>query len=285
MADSGGLINLGELSKPATVLIEKISDAIGGVFRPYQIRRIAEAQAEADRIQAVSQIEITEMQHRAVQRFFAEEAKKQMNIESITEKALCGVDAEADPSKVDDDWITHFFDSCRLISDDEMQQLWAALLASEANGPGTHSKRTVTVLSTLDKKDAMLFQKLCSFGWQIGYVTPLVYEIGDPIYADNGISFISLKHLDNLGLLSFEPLAGYKRQGASKRAIVHYYGKLVSIEFKKDANNFIDIGHVLLSQAGLEPAPICTAQPIEGFMEYVMDQWKRKGYVAEQVNA
>ena len=29
------LINLGELSKPATVLIEKISDAVGGVFKPY----------------------------------------------------------------------------------------------------------------------------------------------------------------------------------------------------------------------------------------------------------
>ena len=29
------LINLGELSKPAAVLIEKISDAVGGVFKPY----------------------------------------------------------------------------------------------------------------------------------------------------------------------------------------------------------------------------------------------------------
>ena len=28
------LINLGDLSKPATVLVEKISDAIGGIFKP-----------------------------------------------------------------------------------------------------------------------------------------------------------------------------------------------------------------------------------------------------------
>jgi len=38
MAQGGGLINLGELSKPPTVLIEKISDAIGEIFKPYQIR-------------------------------------------------------------------------------------------------------------------------------------------------------------------------------------------------------------------------------------------------------
>ncbi len=31
------LAKLGDLTKPATVLIEKISDAVGGVFKPYQI--------------------------------------------------------------------------------------------------------------------------------------------------------------------------------------------------------------------------------------------------------
>ena len=44
------LINLGELSKPATVLIEKISEAVGGTFKPYQIVRVAKAEAQADRI-------------------------------------------------------------------------------------------------------------------------------------------------------------------------------------------------------------------------------------------
>jgi len=41
------LANLGELTKPASVLIEKISDAVGGVFKPYQIVRVAKAEAEA----------------------------------------------------------------------------------------------------------------------------------------------------------------------------------------------------------------------------------------------
>ena len=77
----GGFINLGDLSKPATVLIEKISDAIGGIFRPYQIRRIAQAEGEAEKIRTLSQIEITDLQRRAIQRFVVEEAKKQQNIE------------------------------------------------------------------------------------------------------------------------------------------------------------------------------------------------------------
>ena len=58
MADSHSLINLGELSKPVTVLIQKISDALGGYFKPWQIRRIAQAEAEADKIAALAEIEI-----------------------------------------------------------------------------------------------------------------------------------------------------------------------------------------------------------------------------------
>jgi hypothetical protein len=38
MDNEKSLINIGELAKPATVLVEKISEAIGGYFKPYQIR-------------------------------------------------------------------------------------------------------------------------------------------------------------------------------------------------------------------------------------------------------
>jgi hypothetical protein len=33
------LINLGDLSKPMTALIEKISEAMGGLFKPIQVVR------------------------------------------------------------------------------------------------------------------------------------------------------------------------------------------------------------------------------------------------------
>ncbi len=56
------LISLGESSKPATVLVEKISEAVGGIFKPYQIVRVAEAAAQADRVRAESQIEISDPQ-------------------------------------------------------------------------------------------------------------------------------------------------------------------------------------------------------------------------------
>jgi hypothetical protein len=50
----GGLVSLEGLTKPATVLIEKISDAIGTLYRPRQIVREARAEAEAEKIKALA---------------------------------------------------------------------------------------------------------------------------------------------------------------------------------------------------------------------------------------
>jgi len=88
MDENTSLINIGELSRPATVLVEKISDAVGGIFKPYQIVRVAKAEAQAERVRAESQIEISDLQRRAFHRFLNEEATKQKNIEDITQKAL-----------------------------------------------------------------------------------------------------------------------------------------------------------------------------------------------------
>ena len=157
------LINLGDLTKPADTLIKKISNAVGVLFEPRQIKRVAEAKAEAARIGAQSEIEITELQHRAARRWIEEEAQQQKNMEDVTAKALLQLDENATPDSIEDDWIVNFFDKTRIVSDNEMQNLWARILTGEANAPGTYSKRTVNFLSDLDKSEANLFTKLCGF--------------------------------------------------------------------------------------------------------------------------
>src|SRR5262249_33953518 len=80
MADKA-LISLGELSRPATVLIEKISNAVGGICKPWQLVRVAKAEAEVERIRKESEIEVTDLHRRAIHRFVVEEAQRQANIE------------------------------------------------------------------------------------------------------------------------------------------------------------------------------------------------------------
>lgn len=280
------LINLGELAKPANTLVEKISDAIGGIARPWQIVRVAEAEAKAEKIQAVTQVEITKLQRRAMVRFLAEEAKRQNNIESITAKALPEVSPEAKPETMEDDWIANFFDRCRLISDEEMQSLWARVLSGEANSPGRFSRRTVDLLGTLDKSDAMLFARLCCFVVHLvapsGAPCTLVYDQNHDIYTNQGVNFESLAHLDSIGLVRFLELAGYSQAGLTQKANVFYFETGIWIEFSQPENNQLQLGKVLLTQAGLQLSSIVTASPVEGFPDYVREQWRKFGYKTEK---
>jgi len=276
------LAKLGDLTKPATVLIEKISDAVGGIFKPYQIVRVAKAEAEADRIGAESQIQVTDLHRRAMHRFLEEEAKRQLNIEDITQKALPILEEKSAPQNVEDDWITNFFDKCRIVSDDDMQQLWSRILAGEANRPGAFSKRTVNLLADLDKGDADLFTRLCGFAWQVGNIVPLVFDTQGDVYNRHGINFDLLGHLESLGLIQFNDIAGFQRVKLPNNITVFYYGRPVELRFPKDADNALDLGKVLLTRAGHELAPVCRSTPADGFFEYVYDRWAGQSLVAKK---
>lgn len=279
MSDGNSLINLGGLSKPATVLIEKVSDAVGGIFRPIQIKRVAKAEVEADKIKALANIEISEIEQRAMQRLVHEEGKKQENIEQITADAVSQLNEEATPENIDDDWIANFFDKCHLISDREMQSLWSRLLAGEANKPGSYSKRTVALISNLDKSDARLFTNLLSFGWFLGDVVPLIYDEQNDIYKQKGINFNTLNHLDDLGLITFGAVSSFQRLNLPQSITVGYYREPFTIEFQSKENNSIDLGKVLLTQAGQQLAPVCGSVPSNEFKQYVLEKWQNMDYI------
>jgi len=273
------IAKLGDLTKPATVLIEKISDAVGGVFKPYQVVRLAKAEAEAGLIRAESEIQVTDLHRRAMHRFVEEEAKLQSNIEGITQKAIPLLKDESSPQDVEDDWITNFFDKCRIVSDEEMQRLWSSVLASEANTPGAFSKRTVNLLADLDKSDAELFARLCGFGWMIGNVVPLVFDTQAEIYERHGINFGSLSHLESLGLIQFNDISGFERLKLPKSFYVLYYMQPLELTLPKETDNRLELGKVLLTKAGQELAPVCDSHPIDGFFDFVYNRWSKQSYV------
>ena len=284
MEEPKSLVNIGDLAAPATTLIEKISDAVGGAFRPQQIRRVAKAEADAEVIRARAEIEVSDIKRRALERFVEEEAKKQANMESIADKALLQLDDEASPENMEDDWITNFFDKSRLISNAEMQVLWSRLLAGEANKPGKFSKRTIDILASLDKSDAETFSKLCSFAVELGDLVPLIYDVEADIYTHNGIGFNSIIYLENLGLVHHEGVAEYVRRGLNEYGYVPYFDKRLYIRFSDPAPE-LNLGKVLFTQIGQQLAEIVSAVPVEEFDTYLKEKWVQLGYKVDPEEA
>ncbi|EKE02418.1 MAG: hypothetical protein ACD_20C00391G0012 [uncultured bacterium] len=281
MGEGNSLINLGDLSKPVTVLLEKISDAIGIVYEPHQIKRIAKAEVEADKIRALGKIEVNELEQRALVRFVNEETKKQINMEEIIKEAISGVNQNARPEDIEDDWISNFFEKSRLISDKEMQLLWANILSGESNKPGTFSKRTVNFMSSLDKNEAMLFKNLCSFAWE--GLGPLIFEPNAEIYNKNSIDFGSLQHLDSIGLINFNILSDFLLKLVSNEVLINYYGKPLYIKFNKVEDNVLKFGKVNFTQIGKELSNIVNTDSNPDFFKYTISQLKENNPNIEKI--
>lgn len=282
MDEGTSIANIGDLAKPATVLIEKISEAVGGLCKPWQIRRVAQAEAEAEKIREVAKIEIGELHRRALVRFIAEETRKQMNMEAITEQALGQLEDGAKPEQMENDWIAHFFEKSRIVSDQEMQALWARILAGEANRPGSYSKRTVNLLGVIDKEDAVAFVRLCSFVWMIhNRPTPLIYEYEDAFYQTRGISFRFLKHLETLGLISLA-IDGISRPGLRGETVAAYYDTHVTLGTDKEEPWRLQLGQVIFTDSGEQLSRVCQAPAIPEYLDYTLRGWMANGYVTSR---
>jgi hypothetical protein len=148
-------------------------------------------------------------------------------------------------------------------------------LAGEANAPGTYSKRTVNFLADLDKIDAELFTKLCAFGWQIGDVVPLIFDLKAEIYKRHNINFNTLIHLESIGLIQFGSVADFQRLNLPKRFGVTYYGRVLVLQMPAETDNNLEIGKVLLTKVGQQLVPISGSKPIDGFWDYVSKRWEK----------
>ncbi|MHB1158026.1 MAG: DUF2806 domain-containing protein [Phycisphaerales bacterium] len=272
------LINIGELSKPATVLVKRVSDLFAGYFKPYQMKRIASAEVEADRIRSLGQIETEGLCERAVRRFVADEMRKQENIEAITNMALPDVRDDAKPDNIDEDWLTNFFEQCKNISDEQMQALWSRLLSGQANTPGQFSRRTVNFVASLDTQDAKIFKSFCGFIVNSGDL-PLIYEASyeDSIYSRNDINFRTLEHLDAIGLIKFSAVTEYRLSKAVTLIPIQYFHETYLLQTDAKEPVPLDIGSAVLTNVGIELARICNPQPITGFVEYLAGRWLEQG--------
>ena len=221
------------LSDPLKRLVEVVAEGIGGVSRPfllrknadakaYEIKTIAEAIADSQKLlgavkydrgeiviesnQGKGALELPEatFDSRVVSRMAYQEAKRQSNLERITQIAADDFDGteEIGSDRPDSDWTTRFFRIAEDITTDEMQALWGKVLAGEVKRPGSFSLRTLEMLKNISQKEAEIFTR----------VARIAFTSGDKVFVPNidkgkflndhfGIDFSDLLLLQEIGLL------------------------------------------------------------------------------------
>src|SRR5258708_4624244 len=122
-----------DLGPAAKALVEKIASAIETLYTPLGTIFQAHVDVLAGKIRAEGEIEVEVVRRRALERLLAEETKKQSNLEAIYGKTFQLLEPEVSTTTIEqmnEDWIVFHSEKARLVSDEEMQTLWARVLAS-----------------------------------------------------------------------------------------------------------------------------------------------------------
>ena len=93
-------------------------------------------------------------------KYFPSENRNIISVVQETSKLLEGKEIPA--HELDHQWISRFFHYVQDVYDEEMQILWAKVLAREIECKGSISLRTLRVLSEFDQETYELFRRLCS---------------------------------------------------------------------------------------------------------------------------
>ncbi len=200
------LVNLDALSKPLTKLIEVVAGGIGTLYAPFGTVRNAKADAKAMIIRANTEKEIASLNDRAHSRLMHQESLRQENLESISNKAAYELPDTVSDKPVDQDWLLQFLNRAQDVCDEEMQIIWARILAGEVAKPGTYAKRTLQFLESLDKTEAEAFTKLCSYtfrdqrDWFVLFLNQQLTEAAQLAMGSSGF----IDHFIGIGLISSE---------------------------------------------------------------------------------
>lgn len=224
--------------------------------------------------------------------FIAEQTLYYDNIKAIGNRAAPNINEDAKAENVRKDTITHLREKGKIVSDEEMQEVLAGILAEEMNTPGSFSKKTIDVVSSLDRSDVEMFSQLCSFAVKkfVSVENPnspvaltvvisehlLIFNEVHKVYQGKGITFTSLQDLASLGLLTYTSLGTHMpaiktsmRWGLS--------GNGFSMIVEVPAGQTMDYGRVMLTRAGKELSRICKSEIVPEFSSYIMEEYKERG--------
>jgi len=256
MADpvaAGGIAGaIAAASAPLTKLVETVSAGLGRVYEPTHQRRMARAEGDKMVILANAANEVTDLQRRAAERWLAVESIRQQNIEAIADKAGRELPPTVGESPVEPSWTAKFFDSCKDVSQEEMQTLWARLLAGEVAAPGSFSLRTLQVLATLSPAEARLFDVLCSLVMHEN--GPFIFEDRKDFLQAKGLGFSARQLLAQAGLIQVHS-QGVQRLRHRGALILFPIGEgplLAGLTGTPDLPTNYELGTVTLTQAGTE---------------------------------
>ena len=200
--------------------------------------------------------EATLIQNDMKDRILYQQLKKEKNIYNTLNFTMNELENETKVSeeKVNEDWITRFFNTIEDINNEQLQQLWAKILAGEIKQPNSYSLRTLELLKNLSFKEAELFSKIGNLSIQNQSKTSYFIPSNKELLKKFDINFSDIVLLKDLDLIHSNELSFDIEKAVIDSSAYLFYGKeLIKLDLKKDTKinlriySFTSIGKELLN--------------------------------------
>ena len=112
---------------------------------------------------------------------------------------------------------------------------------------------------------------MSTFGWDFLEFVLLIFDSESIIYKSCDITFSALKHLDDIGLITFNNIIGFIQTDLPKYVLLGYYDNWVCLNLPKDEENQFELGKVYLTQVGRELSKFCGPEPSSEYFDYIVE--------------
>lgn len=263
------LINITDLTglkEPLIKLIDTVGGAVKIATQPWVTKRNAKADAEAIGILSNTlgnpygeitynnanfsiTVKPNTIEEAAITRMVETEVRRQLNIDSVISKTANILETKETVSDipVDRDWLSRYLNYIQDISNEDMQNIWAQILAGEIEQPSSFSLRTLDFIKSINSKEANIIQKVLKYALDDGE-SAFIYG-GKNFLKCFDIPFLESFLLEELNIAT-DNLAKPIFSNESKVArIAHTNDYLV---IKNNSSSVIDIPAMKLTTLGYE---------------------------------
>jgi hypothetical protein len=194
-------------------------------------------------------------------------------LEKFEEAALAMESHKIPIGEVNPDWYNQFFERAKLVSDEEVQRIWAKILSEEYFLPGSISVKTLNILSQLTKEVGLKFQSFCGMVINQKAVYSLSSRDELDVFGFSESDLESLRYHD----LIF-PWADSGWDFRDKKRLILDYSQKMGLEIEALQSDKIPIlngNWFKLTPSGIELCRVVNASPNQKYLAYLIDMLQR----------
>lgn len=200
-------------SKVIIKLLDMIADAVGWIATPRGAQKDFNEGIELYKEEIKRDSSLSSIEKAARFATARKEVKEYINQGKIISYAIPEIKQDA-KLNFDSDWLTYYFNYAKNISDDNIQKIWARILAEKCNGDTSINRQLIHILSLLDSNTASAFVNLCKITFK--YPKTKVYEHLGTKYISEYIPLVINPKI--YGILLAFPENDYRHNAATEYA-------------------------------------------------------------------